>query len=187
MLFCQLKIVKNLKNRKKVKKSSIIKLGVSDIWDILDLESNIDTTISSYSDWHHWFSTGTQTWGIKDGGRLIAIGSISFYDNQGEVCDLKYASVAILTNGQVHPVYRGLGYQRQLIDYRIKFNLNRNIYNIQSLVKEGNEPSIKNLERSGFVYSGFHCGDEGIAAKYVYHLPWWIFLRKLISLYGARM
>ncbi|MFZ2310310.1 MAG: GNAT family N-acetyltransferase [Patescibacteria group bacterium] len=169
-----------------MKKSVIVELGIKDIFDILALEGNIEAVFSSYADWRHWFSTGTKTWGIKDGKKLIAIGSISFYDNQGDLCDLKYASVAMLTNGEVHPIYRGLGYQLQLIDYRIKFNLNRNIYNIQSLVKEGNEPSIKNLQRSGFVYSGVHCGDEGISDKYVYHLPWWVLLRKILSLYGTR-
>lgn len=168
-----------------MKKTVIVELGVSDIFDILDLESNIDNTISSYGDWFHWFSTGTKTWGIRDGGRLIAIGSISFYDEQGDMCSFTSAKVAILTNGQVHPIYRGLGYQCQLINYRIKYNLNQKVYNIQALVKEDNEPSIKNLQRAGFVYSGVHCGDEGIATKYVYHHPWWVRLKRLLD-YGAR-
>jgi hypothetical protein len=96
------------------------------------------------------------------------------------MCDLKHATVAVLTNGEVHPTYRGLGYQRQLITYRVKFNLNHNIYNIQALVKEDNEYSIKNLLCSGFVYKGFHCGEEVMAPKYVYQLSWWVRLRKYL-------
>ena len=164
-----------------MKKAVIIELGIRDIFDIMDLEDNIDGAISSYTDWYHWFLTGTKTWGIKDGDKLVAIGSISYYDHQSEMCDLKRAKVAILTNGEVHPLYRGLGYQRQLINHRIKFNLNQSIYNIQALVKEGNEPSIKNLQCSGFVYRGFHCGEEGIAAKYVYRHPWLIMFKKITN------
>ena len=169
-----------------MKKPKVVELGENDVMDIVRLTSSIDRTFIGQSgcyEWYFWLVEGTKVWGIKENNRLVAIGSLSFYNQAGDAVDYLKANVSVLTSGQVHPDYRGRGYQVILIRVRIIFSLRNRIYNIQSLVKEANSAAVRNLSKMGFINQGLYDNGTHAVVRFIYHNSLLILMYKIYNFF----
>lgn len=149
----------------------VVQLFEKDIGHIVTLSLPIETTYTgflSYYEWQKSFREGVKVWGIIKDKKLIAVGALSFYDNNGDLSNFNNSRTAVLTNGQVHPNYRGHGYQKILISERVSFALKNGIYNIASLVKTRNFSAIKNLEKMKFINKGLYNDWTKTTTRFVY-------------------
>lgn len=148
-----------------IMRTKVVELTISDIPIIMNLCQLTQVGLKDYYShygWTSWFIEGMRVWGIKNANNeLIAIGSINFYDKNGKVILYSKADIAILTNGNVHPNYRGRGYQRLLIRKRLRFILRNRIYDALSFTEEKLSVSAKNLQRCGFKFDSSFNNDYG--------------------------
>ena len=170
-----------------MKKPILIELKQDDIYDILRLSNfaysydEIFTNRISYSDLVSWLLCGSKLWGLKTHNKLVAISALTFYNADGDMTNYTQATVAVLTTALVHPYYRGLGFQKTLINKRIEFALSNQIYNIHSLVDVSNIYSLKNLTRSGFINRGKYSNDQSGVVRLVYNNHYYINIYKIIN------
>ena len=128
-----------------------------------------------------WHKKGSKFFAIIKNGQLAALGGLSFYDQDGNQAFYFKAEVAVLTNAYVFSDFRQRGYHRILIKHRLKFCLQQGLFKIRALVKDGNTKPAKNLQSSGFVYSGHYDYDNVNAEIYVYAKRWRIVLAKIVN------
>lgn len=162
----------------------IVRLFKKDIESLIELSLLVDCShfkIVDYSEWAYWLLQGMKIWGIKDGNKLVAIGSLSYYDIPGKSMGIEDYRLVTLTNGQVHPDYRGRGYQKVLIFIRIISALWEGIYRIQSLVKINNVVCIKNLEKMSFSNQGQYEEDGDQIYIFEFNNQFFINLFKVLN------
>lgn len=131
----------------------IQELSFPDIDKVIKLtDSDIPNAASgSHWEWVRWFQQGIKLFGVHYDDTLIAIGGLSFYDFDGTVKDPQKATYAVLCNCFVVPQYRGHGYHRKLIAFRLDFLESAAISDIRVFVYKDNYYSQNNIENSGFV------------------------------------
>lgn len=132
-----------------------------------------------------WQKKGSKFFAVIKNGQLAALAGLSFYDQDGNQTFYFKAEVAVLTNAYVFPNFRQCGYHRLLIEHRLKFCLQNALFKIRALVKDGNNQPAKNLQNSGFVYSGHYDHDNVNAEIYVYVKRWRIAWVKIANFLRA--
>jgi len=131
----------------------IVRLYVKDMDSLVELVLRVDPSCARSANFREWpdrFSRGIKTWGIINKGKLVATGSLSYYNIPGVAMKIPDFQVAVLDNGFVHPDFRGRGYHKALIIIRVINALWEGIYKIHSMTETGNIASIKNLEKMRF-------------------------------------